>query len=68
MAELSAGRAFTAPEPGEDWAALATRVLPELPQDEALEKLQSWNLHLFARHPRGQFLGSDVVFTAPPAA
>lgn len=68
MAELSAGRAFTAAEPGEDWAALATRVLPELPQDEALEKLQSWNLHLFARHPRGQFLGSDVVFTAPPAA
>jgi hypothetical protein len=43
-------------------------VLPGTPEGEAVEKLQSWNLHLFARHPRGQFLGSDVVFTAPPAA
>lgn len=68
MAELSEARAFTAPEPGEDWAALAARVLPDTPEGEAVEKLKSWNLHLFARHPRGQFLGSDVVFTAPPAA
>jgi hypothetical protein len=56
------------PIPGEDWAALAARVLPAEPVGEAIQKLRSWNLHLLARIPPGQFLGSDVLFVEPPRA
>jgi hypothetical protein len=65
---LSEQRAFVTPEPGEDWIALAARVLPGEPGDAAIEKLKSWNLHLFARMPPGSFLGSDVIFVEPPRA
>lgn len=63
---LSEGRRFVTPEPEEDWAALAARVLADEPTDAAIEKLKSWNLHLFARMPPGEFLGSDVIFVEPP--
>jgi hypothetical protein len=63
---LSAQRAFVTPEPGEDWSALARRVLPQDAPDAAIAKLKSWNLHLFVRVPPGQFLGSDVIFVEPP--
>jgi len=63
---LSAKRAFVTPEPGEDWNALAARVLPGDAAADALAKLRSWNLHLFARIPPGRFTGSDVVFVEPP--
>lgn len=60
-------RAFLSPEPGDDWKTVAARVLPEEDQDAAIEKLRSWNMHLFARNPPGEFTGSDVVFIEPPA-
>lgn len=66
--ELSRQRAFVTPEPGEQWSTLAARVLPGEAEDVAVQRLQSWNLHLFARNPPGAFTGSDVVFIEPPAA
>ena len=65
---LSRQRSFVTPEPGEDWKALAQRALPNAPAEAAIEKLKSWNLHLFARMPPGSFLGSDVIFVEPPRA
>lgn len=65
-ASLATARRFTAPLPGEDLAAIAVRCLPDLPPAEGLERLQSWNLHLFARQPSGRVLGADVVFLEPP--
>ena len=66
--ELSPERRFVTPQPGEDWNALAQRALPGEPADAAIAKLKSWNLHLLARIPPGQFLGSDVLFVEPPRA
>jgi hypothetical protein len=63
---LSPRRNFVTPEPGEDWTALALRVLPEEPADSAIAMLKSWNLHLLLRIPPGEFLGSDVIFVEPP--
>ena len=63
---LAPRRNFVTPMPGEDWTALAIRVLPEEPPDAAIEKIKSWNLHLLMRIPPGQFLGSDVIFIEPP--
>lgn len=60
-----AGRPFVTPENGEDLAAVAARVLPDL--DDAEQQLRSWNLHLAARARVG-LLPSDVVFTEPPPA
>jgi hypothetical protein len=59
-------RRFTSPLPGEDWDAIAARSLPEEEAGAALQKLKSWNLHLFARMPSGRILGSDVIFVEPP--
>jgi hypothetical protein len=66
--ELTPQRRFVTPEPGEDWNALAQRALPGEPVDAAVARLRSWNLHLLARIPPGQFLGSDVLFVEPPRA
>jgi hypothetical protein len=63
---LSRQRRFVTPEAGEDWSALAQRALPGEPVEEAIAKLKSWNLQLFARVPPGHFLGSDVLFVEPP--
>lgn len=63
---LTEQRRFVSPVPGEDWAEIAARVRPGEPAGEAIQKLKSWNLHLFARIPPGQFLGSDVIFVEPP--
>lgn len=63
---LTQQRAFTTAAAGEDWAGIAARVLPDEQRESAIEKLKSWNLHLFARRPPGSFLGSDVIFTEPP--
>lgn len=63
---LSEQRTFIYPEPGDDWTSLAKRVLADEPVDEAIARLKSWNLHLFARVPPGEFLGSDVIFVEPP--
>ena len=61
-------RKFVTPRPGEDWSAIAARALPGEPAEAAAQKLKSWNLHLFARMPSGQILGSDVIFVEPPRA
>jgi len=64
--ELSNQRAFVTPEPGEDWNAIAARVLPTEDAEAAIQKLKSWNLHLFARNPPGSFVGCDVIFVEAP--
>ena len=63
---LSDQRSFVTPEPGEDWKEVAARVLPDTPTDAAVRTLKSWNLHLMARMPPGEFTGSDVLFVEPP--
>ena len=63
---LSEQRKFVTPEPGEDWRALAARALPDTPVDSAIQSIKSWNLHLLARVPSGDFLGCDVLFVEPP--
>jgi hypothetical protein len=64
--EPSRQRAWTMLERDEDWEALAARTLPGEPAADAVQKLKSWNLHLFVRNPPGQVLGSDVIFVEPP--
>ena len=60
-------RKFVTPLPNDTWESVADRVFPDLPQQEAVERLQSWNLHMLAgRKPRGAILGSDVIFVGPP--
>lgn len=67
-------RKFVTPEPGEDLAAIAARVLPvhesgDDSGDAAAQQLLSWNLHLAARAGAGLSVGllpSDIVFTEPP--
>lgn len=59
-------RRFIAPEPNESFQEIAARALPNEETAAAVEKLKSWNLHIFLRRPAGQLLGSDVVFVEPP--
>ncbi len=59
-------RRFIAPEPNESFQEIAARALPNEETAAAVEKLKSWNLHIFLRRPAGQLLGSDVVFIEPP--
>lgn len=62
-------RRWTAPRPGEDWAAIAARVFPGEDSEKTIAALQSWNLHLVFRPPPAVLVCSDVLFTeASPAA
>ncbi len=64
---LTTQRRFVTPAIGETVEQIAVRALPEEPLDSAVERIKSWNLHIFAmRRPRGLLLGSDVVFVEPP--
>lgn len=64
---LSKQRRFVTPKPEETVEELAARALPGEAGAEAVDKIKSWNLHIFAmRRPRGLLLGSDVVFIEPP--
>ena len=64
---LARQRRFVTPEPDETLEGLAARALPDEPLAAAMERIQGWNLHIFAmRRPRGLLLGSDVVFVEPP--
>ncbi len=66
---LSPTRRFVTTEPNETLEQLAARALPGEPLADAVERIKSWNLHIFAmRRPRGLLLGSDVVFVEPPLA
>jgi len=66
---LSPQRRFTTPLQEESLEQLAARSLPGEPLDAAMDKIRSWNLHIFAlRRQPGLILGSDVVFVEPPRA
>lgn len=65
--ELTSQRLFVTPGSGETVEDLAARALPGEPLETAVDKIRSWNLHIFAmRKPAGLILGSDVVFVEPP--
>ncbi len=64
---LTTQRRFTTPGPDETVEELASRALPGEPLEAAVDRIKSWNLHIFAgRKPAGLLLGSDVVFVEPP--
>ena len=63
---LTVQRASVYPEPDETFEQLVARVMPDADAAATLEKLKSWNLHIFLRRPSGLLLGSDIVFTEPP--
>ncbi|HEY0650694.1 hypothetical protein [Phenylobacterium sp.] len=66
---LSRQRRFVTPGPGETVEQLAARALPDEPLEAAVDRIKSWNLHVFAmRRPPGLMLGSDVVFVEPPVS
>jgi hypothetical protein len=64
------------PSEGDTWNEIAKRELPGLAEDDAVAKLQSWNLHVFMRAAAGMghagsanpILPSDVIFVEPPLA
>lgn len=64
---LASVRRFIQPESGDDWPAIAARVLPDQPAEAAIEQLKSWNLHLVFR-PVSVITPSDIVFVEPPRA
>ena len=65
--DLTPQRRFVTTLAGERVEDLAARALPDEPLDSAVDKIRSWNLHIFAmRKPAGLILGSDVVFVEPP--
>ena len=61
-------RAFTQPLAGETWDSLAKRLFPEEPVEQAIQKLQSWNLFLAFRPGGGGMTPSDIVFVEAPRA
>ena len=64
---LTSQRRFVTPAIDETIEQIAIGALPGQPLDSAVERIKSWNLHIFAmRRPRGLLLGSDVVFVEPP--
>lgn len=64
---LSRQRRFVTPGPDETVEALAARAMPDAPLEAAVDRIKSWNLHVFAmRRPPGLMLGSDVIFVEPP--
>jgi len=66
---LSRQRRFLTPGPQETVEDLARRALPGEPLESAVDRIKSWNLHVFAmRRPPGLMLGSDVIFVEPPIA
>lgn len=65
--ELTSQRRFVTPASGETVEDIAARAMPGEPLETAVDKIRSWNLHIFAmRKPAGLILGSDVVFVEPP--
>ena len=64
---LTVQRRFVTPLADESVEALAARAMPDEPLEGAVERIKTWNLHIFAmRKPKGLLLGSDVVFIEPP--
>lgn len=68
-ATVTRQRRFVTPQHEDTLEAIAARELPQLALAEAMEQLQSWNLHIFLmRRPAGLLTGCDVVFVEPPVA
>lgn len=75
-AELSKVRRSILPHADDTWNSIATRELPDVPEEQAVQTLQSLNLHVFMRPapPAGSaragnpILPSDVIFLEPPLA
>ena len=73
---LSKQRQSIFPLDGDDWDSIAARELSDVPVDDAVSQLQSWNLHVFMRRVAGKdshqrlsaVLPSDVIFLEPPMA
>jgi hypothetical protein len=64
---LSPSRRFVTPLPEETVEQIAARAMPGEPTAAAVDKIKSWNLHVFAmRRPPGMFTGSDIIFVEPP--
>ena len=61
-------RAFIQPQAGDNWETLAQRLFPEEPLQDAVQKLQSWNLFLAFRPGGGGITPSDIVFVEAPRA
>lgn len=74
--KLSVVRKSILPCAGDSWASIAERELPKLKTEDAVSRLQSWNLHVFMRAPAPEgspragnpILPSDVIFIEPPLA
>lgn len=72
--DLTRVRKSILPHPGDTWAEIAARELPDQPEAEAISRLQSWNLHVFMRAAARMgdvakpILPSDVIFVEPPQA
>jgi len=72
---LSVQRRAIHPKAQDTWQSIAARELPDLPAEQAVSALQSWNLHVFMRpaapadSPRAgnPILPSDVIFLEAPA-
>jgi len=70
--DLTRVRRSILPLPGDGWATIAARELPDLAEADAVARLQSWNLHIFMRAAARMgdiakpILPSDVVFVEPP--
>ena len=64
------------PRDGDDWGTIAARELRGTQAEEAVNLLQSWNLHVFMRpataaegtEPGNPILPSDIIFVEPPMA
>jgi len=75
-AALRRVRRCISPTADDTWQSIAARELPELPLEQAVQTLQSLNLHVFMRPaaPAGSpragnpILPSDVIFLEPPLA
>ena len=63
------------PESTDTWETIAGRELSDIPAEQAVGMLQSWNLHVFMRPaaPEGSpragnpILPSDIIFVEAPA-
>lgn len=67
LALLSTHRRFVTPRTNETIEDLAARGLPDEPLADAIDRIKSYNMHIFVmRRPAGLLLGSDVVFVEPP--